>query len=279
MMDKSIAVVIPVYNGQDFIDRCLSSMIEQSELTEIIIVDDGSIDESKAIISAFANMDQRIKCLHHTDNANLGRSASRNLGVRSATSTWITFCDIDDYYLPDRFEKFLEANIETIDGSHEAVLSKFVKTTLTPSTQQVTAVTKNFDHPKEMQDFLISHREERISIISVIIKKSKIEEVGYFDEDLNIGEDTDFIWRLASISKLRYIPTDTPKIIRVVHDQNTYQDEEKANQARRIFYAKWIKEMNNYDLTPSAKNRIKESHLHYNGSNFSKLKSKLEKLL
>ena len=279
IMDKSIAVVIPVYNGAPFIDRCLTSMIEQKELTEIIVVDDGSTDDSVAMIIAFANKDNRITLLQHKDNSNLGRSASRNLGIKSASSEWITFCDVDDYYLPNRFEQFRAINLDNIDGTHEPVLSEYKNQSLDSSLQEITATTKSFDQPFELQDFLISNREERISIISLIIRKSKIEEVGYFDEGLKIGEDTDLIWRLASISKLQSIPTNPPKVIRGVHDHNTYQDQKEVDQARKIFYNKWMTEMEKYELSDSAKSRITESYHHYNDHKLSKLKLKLGKLL
>ena len=278
MTDKSLAVIIPVFNGQEFITRCLQSMIEQEELTEIIIVDDGSTDNSIDIINAFANKDTRIQVLQHKDNTNLGRSATRNLGIKSASSRWITFCDIDDYFLADRFKPFATTNFDAIDGTHEPVQADYKNATLSSSTQEVTAVSKNFDQPRGLQDFLISHREERISIISLIIKKSKIEDIGYFDENLKAGEDTDLIWRLTGISSLRYFDVGAPRVIRGVHNQNTYQNREEVHQSRKAFYKKWMTEMEQYNLSAAAKNRITESHQYYNGSNLSILKSKLGRL-
>lgn len=278
-MDNSIAVVIPVHNGQHFVERCLTSMTAQKELTEIIVVDDGSTDDSASLISAFANKDKRIKLLQHKKNYNLGRSMSRNLGIKNASSTWLTFCDIDDYYLPNRFEAFISLDLGTMDGTHEPVLSDYNNAALQSSTPKLTALPKTFDQPNELQDFLISNREERLSIISLIIRKSKIEEVGYFDEELMIGEDTDLIWRLASISQLQYIPTDPPKVIRGVHEKNSYQNQKELEQARQIFYDKWMREMDKYVLSTSAKSRITESYHHYNSHKLSKLKLKLEKLL
>lgn len=279
MKDKSISVIIPVYNGQDFINRCLTSMIEQPELTEIIVVDDGSTDESVDMINAFANKDKRISLLQHKNNSNLGRSTSRNLGIRNTSSKWITFCDIDDYYLPNRFKEFTTMELDHIDGTYEAVLSDYKNHSKASLIQELTAVTKSFDQPFELQDFLISNREERISIISLIIRKSKVQEVGYFDEGLMIGEDTDLIWRLASTSKLQYIPTDPPNVIRGVHEHNSYQDQKQVDQARKIFYKKWMAEMDRYGLSDSAKKRITESYHHYSDHKLNKLKSKLGKLL
>lgn len=276
-MDNSIAVVIPVYNGQEFIDRCLTSMSEQEELTEIIVVDDGSLDESVNMISAFANRDNRIKLLQHKQN--LGRSAARNLGIRKVSSNWITFCDIDDFYLPHRFKQFSSMDLESIDGTYEAVKADYKNEKLSTSTLPTTTIAQNFNHPKALQNFLISNREERISIISLIIRKSKIEEVGLFDKELLVGEDTDLIWRIASISKLQHIHAVPPKVVRGVHERNTYQDQKEQDKARRVFYNKWMTEMNKHDLSDSAKQRITESYHHYNGHKLDKLKLKLEKLL
>ena len=279
MENKCISVIIPVYNGQEFIDRCLTSMLVQKDLTEIIVVDDGSTDESVAIIKSFTNKDSRIRLLQHKDKSNHGRSAARNLGIRKASCNWITFCDIDDYYLPNRFEYFLSLNLKNIDGTHEAVVADYKNESLNSTTSTITTVAQDFDQPKSLQNFLISNREDRISIISLIIRKSKIVEAGFFDEDLKIGEDTDMLWRLAGISKLRHIQVVPPRVIRAVHDQNTYQYQDKVDSARRQFYEKWMNEMKKYNLSPAATNRITKSYHHYKGRTLSKFKTRLIRIL
>ena len=105
-MEDTLAVIIPVYNGEFHIQRCINSCLLSSSLDEVIVVDDGSIDNTAAIVTSMQEVDNRIKFYQHPDGKNHGISASRNLGLKKAQSQWITFCDADDYYLSNRFEAF-----------------------------------------------------------------------------------------------------------------------------------------------------------------------------
>ena len=98
----TISIVIPVYNVQDYIKKCLDSILSQtfSDL-EIILVDDGSTDLSGRICDYYSENDKRIKVIH---TANGGLSEARNVGIKNATSEWITFIDSDDYVSSDYIE-------------------------------------------------------------------------------------------------------------------------------------------------------------------------------
>ena len=98
----TISIVIPVYNVQDYIKKCLDSILSQtfSDL-EIILVDDGSTDLSGRICDYYSENDKRIKVIH---TANGGQSEARNVGIKNATSEWITFIDSDDYVSSDYIE-------------------------------------------------------------------------------------------------------------------------------------------------------------------------------
>lgn len=98
----TISIVIPVYNVQDYIKKCLDTILSQtfSDL-EIILVDDGSTDLSGRICDYYSENDKRIKVIH---TANGGQSEARNVGIKNATSEWITFIDSDDYVSSDYIE-------------------------------------------------------------------------------------------------------------------------------------------------------------------------------
>lgn len=133
MATNTVAVVIPVYNVESYLEQCLDSIITQTHTNlEIIIVDDGSTDRSGHICDDYAKKDSRIKVIHQQ---NEGLSAARNTGIRRATSEYITFVDSDDWIESTMIEtlihdllhghsdisvigRFLEYGNRTIDDSN-----------------------------------------------------------------------------------------------------------------------------------------------------------------
>ena len=93
MKDK-ISVVVPIYKVQDYLERCIKSIINQTyDNLEIILVDDGSPDECPKICDEYALKDERIKVIH---KENGGLSDARNFGIAAATGKYISFIDSDD---------------------------------------------------------------------------------------------------------------------------------------------------------------------------------------
>ena len=109
-----VSVIIPVYNSEKYVEKCICSVMAQTlpEL-EIIIINDGSIDESGKILRKLAQKDSRIILL---EQENKGVAAARNLGVEKATGKYLTFVDGDDYLQEDYIEKMYSlAEKETLD--------------------------------------------------------------------------------------------------------------------------------------------------------------------
>ncbi len=100
--EKTISVIIPVYNTEQFLKKCIQSVIRQTYGSlEIILVDDGSEDNSGAICNAFAEKDKRIRVLH---KQNGGLSSARNAGLDAATGAYIGFVDSDDWIEADMYQ-------------------------------------------------------------------------------------------------------------------------------------------------------------------------------
>lgn len=100
-MDK-ISVVIPCYNAENYIKRCLDSLLAQTYPNlEIIIVNDGSTDQTKEIIAPFLSN----RCVKYIEQKNAGESAARNTGIVESTGTSIGFVDADDYVFPEMYDK------------------------------------------------------------------------------------------------------------------------------------------------------------------------------
>ncbi|MBR2215111.1 MAG: glycosyltransferase [Selenomonadaceae bacterium] len=102
-----ISVIVPIYKVENYLDRCVESIVNQtySEL-EIILVDDGSPDNCPAICDRWARKDSRIKVIH---KANGGLSDARNAGIEISTGEYLLFIDSDDYILPQMCERLLNA--------------------------------------------------------------------------------------------------------------------------------------------------------------------------
>lgn len=106
-MNKKISVIIPIYNTEKYLNRCIDSIISQSYTNlEIILVDDGSTDSCVQICDDFAKKDDRIKVIH---KQNGGQSSARNAGLDIATGDYIGFVDSDDYILQDMYERLIDA--------------------------------------------------------------------------------------------------------------------------------------------------------------------------
>jgi len=100
-MDK-ISIIIPVYNVEPYIRKCLDSVINQTYTNlEIICIDDGSTDNSGKICDEYAKQDNRIKVFH---KANGGLSSALNMGLKKFTGEYLGFVDSDDWIEPDMFE-------------------------------------------------------------------------------------------------------------------------------------------------------------------------------
>ena len=102
-----VSVIIPVYNVEAYLRKCLDSVVNQTlKDIEIICVDDGSTDGSAAILEEYAAKDVRIKIIKQE---NAGVNVARKEGLKLATGEWITFCDADDWIEPDAIEKMVAA--------------------------------------------------------------------------------------------------------------------------------------------------------------------------
>lgn len=111
MNSPSISIIIPVYNAEKYLPACLTSILSQSFRDfEIVLVDDGSVDGSLALINEWAHKDGRVKVFH---KANGGVSSARNLGLSKASGEYVTFVDADDELPTGALEKLMS---ETGDG-------------------------------------------------------------------------------------------------------------------------------------------------------------------
>lgn len=114
----NLSIIVPVYNTAEFLSTCLDSILSQSGLDmEVIVVNDGSTDNSLSIITHYANNDSRIK---YISQKNSGLSAARNAGMNVATGDYILFVDSDDWIFPNTiahyWQRIKESNADVVAG-------------------------------------------------------------------------------------------------------------------------------------------------------------------
>lgn len=239
-----ISVITPVYNAEAFLSRSIQSVLIQKEVTELILIDDGSTDNSWNIIQSFKNKDSRIIALRHYDKKNHGRSKTRNLGIKKATNNLIAFLDADDFYLENRFQKDLNilSKDKTIDGVYNALGiyfydsykgSKNISHVLTTMNKEI----KPEDLFEKMSPI---GKEGWFSGDAFIVKRDALIEVGLFNENLYVAEDTELWIKLALKYNLIYGDIKEPVAKRGVHGDNVFYDRQKYRLPRLLMYESLI---------------------------------------
>ena len=182
-----VSVIIPSYNSGNYILKTLNSVISQTmNDLEIIIIDDGSTDNTKEIIESVK--DKRINYIY---KVNQGLAAARNTGIRNARGKYITFLDADDEFLPNKLTDqvdFLENNPDfglVVGGTHR--IDKLGKILIKAKPEKRKIL------PSEI--FVAS----QFPVHSTLIRKFWIDRVGLFDETLSAAEDWDYYCRLATL--------------------------------------------------------------------------------
>ena len=116
-MQDIVSVIVPIYNAEQTLDRCVRSILDQRyEALEIFLINDGSLDGSLRICSRYAEQDNRITVV---DTPNRGVSAARNEGIKRAKGKFLGFVDSDDWIESEHFELLVEA----MNSAEKAVLS------------------------------------------------------------------------------------------------------------------------------------------------------------
>ena len=117
MLDNKLSVIVPVYNSEKYLYECLESIVKQTyNNIEIIVVNDGSTDNSKVVIQEFLNKYDNIKFI---DKSNQGVTLARLDGVKASSGDFIGFVDSDDYIHEDMYQVLMD-NINNYDADVSA---------------------------------------------------------------------------------------------------------------------------------------------------------------
>ena len=134
-MDARISVIVPIYKTQKHLHKCVDSILAQTHRNlEVILVDDGSPDESGAICDDYAKKDSRIRVIH---KPNGGLSDARNAGLEICTGEYIGFVDSDDWVGPTMYEVLLSHLLRFDADMSVCFLARYVATWRTCTTSRL----------------------------------------------------------------------------------------------------------------------------------------------
>ncbi|NLE51220.1 MAG: glycosyltransferase [Chloroflexi bacterium] len=223
-----VSVVIPVYNAAAFVREAVESALAQPETAEVVLVEDGSRDNSLAVCEALAAEYEKLRLLRHPNGANRGAGATRNLGILNSRFEYVAFLDADDFYLPERFSTARDvlAADTTIEGVYEAV-GTYVEDPA--GRERWEAQGKPVDYlttiikpvaPEELFENLCRRRNGYFHLDGLTVKRAAFEKTGLFDEHLRLHQDTAMMYKLAGVTRLAPGRLEQPVAMRRVHAHN-----------------------------------------------------------
>lgn len=170
-----ISIIVPVYNVDKYLERCVKSLLGQSYSDcEIILVDDGSTDDSGLICDKFAESNKQIKVIH---KENGGLSDARNRGIDEAQGEYLAFIDSDDFIHPQMME-ILYYNLKKCDADISVCGFHWLKESEEPCTEIGENVLKVF-HDAEIMGQLFKNKVETVIAWNKLYRKELFQELRY----------------------------------------------------------------------------------------------------
>lgn len=234
MEDKMlISVIMPAYNAEAYIGDAIKSVINQTyDNWELIIIDDGSTDKTGEIVNGFMKIDHRIQYLYQ-ENGRQGKA--RNFGISKSNGFYIAFLDADDLWLPEKLAvQIVEIQAKNTDlvfaDSYFFNDNEFMDTS-----RKMDVLPSVFYDKNALQSFL---EINKIPILTVLVKKEKIVEVGGFSEKLEIQNVEDYhLWlKLLMHDCVFYSSEHILASYRVHAHSATSEDKLALNKVLSAFY-------------------------------------------
>lgn len=210
-----ISVVLPTFNRGYVLARGLEGICTQSyPRREVVVVDDGSSDDTEAVVGRFAT--QNVRYIRHPRN--LGVAAARNTGIRAAQGDLIALLDSDDVWEPEMMEQmasFLRAHpdidaafcdVQIVDGTDGEPQIESLARWLPRFSRLLPG--ERLAHPLVVPRramYLCLLEEVPVKPSALVVRKSVFERIGYFSEDLRSGEDWEWLLRLARTTDFGYV--------------------------------------------------------------------------
>ena len=212
--NPKVSVIIPTFNRAQYIAETIKSVLNQTDNDfEIIVVDDGSNDNTREVLKAFIN---KIKYIY---KENAGAASARNVGIKNAQGKYIVFLDSDDLFLP----KKLEIQVPILDKYPEidfvySDVFYFKEKNKRPILMRSIRPASDGRILKKL------FMNTSITSSSVIFRKVCFEKAGLFDESLRLNEDTDMLFRIAIHYKAYF--SEYPSVMYRVHSHSKSKNQE-----------------------------------------------------
>lgn len=205
-MNHLISIIIPIYNAEEYLEKCINSIIQQTYSNwELILINDGSIDKSETICKKYSNQYNNI---YYYYKINEGVSIARNFGITKAKGKWIIFIDSDDYIKEDYLYQFITDN----DNDYDMIVGGYnvfgiSKENIKPASSKVITI--------EYQNFSFIDVQENNPNINILYhicgklyNKKIIDEYKIsFSKKMKLAEDTCFnIDYISHINNIKIIP-------------------------------------------------------------------------
>jgi glycosyltransferase involved in cell wall biosynthesis len=189
-----ISIIIPTYNAAQFLPEAIRSVFDQTDQDfELIVVNDGSTDNTKALLSAYGD---RILVI---DQINRGAASARNAGILASQGRWISFLDADDVWIPQKLEWQAPLLQNPVVGLvyGDCYYWNGAKTEATTSFCLYPPYRGNIFDRYLVQNF--------IPMSTVLVRRTWLEKTGLFDENMDSCEDYEFLLRVCKIGETEYV--------------------------------------------------------------------------
>lgn len=244
MSNYAVSIVVPVYNAEKYLSKCIDSILNQTfKNFELILVNDGSKDNSLIICEDYKVSDRRIKVIN---KKNEGVSIARNIGINSAKGKYIMFIDSDDWIESNMVEKMYDA-IQNSDiavcGSKTVEKNKIIDNTLYQSfTKEKNLIGKEIINLiNRVQHRCVWNKIYKISIL----KKNNI----MFNEEIKCGEDSIFNFTYFKyINSIKIIPDSLYNYNRIVTDSITLRYLPKRAKYENLMLQSLISLLSDYNI-------------------------------
>lgn len=227
-MSDKISVVIPTYNYGRFVGDAVSRVLGQTlQAGEVIVVDDGSTDETEAVVREFGDRVRYVR------QENQGVCAARNAGVKMSSGDYIAFADADDVWEPTKIEKQLAKFADDpLIGLVHCGMREFDR-----ETGETIEIHLDGQEGWVAEEVLLW---ERPAIIgpggTVMVSRKAFDEAGGFDTRLKVGEDWDFCYRVARKFKVGFVPE--PLVNYRSHAASAHHNVGEMERGMSMFYEK-----------------------------------------
>ena len=205
MMEEKISVIVPVYNVEAYLERCVESILKQTYTNfELILINDGSTDSSGKICDDLANQYENIK-VYHIENA--GVSNARNLGIQLATGAWITFIDSDDFVTND----YLATLASAVEGENVGFVIAplhHIKNGIVTDLPPYSGRKELWSTEETMKELLMTTKTSFFPVAKLFNRDLLAEEK--FNTDYHLAEDALFLTELLLKTRCSSVFIDKP---------------------------------------------------------------------